>query len=151
MRAADSLVTAYLRGRDRVGLVSFGGFLQWVRPGMGLRQQYAVIDTLLATREFVNVAWKGIGLVPPRVLPAKSMVIAVTPLEDERVLRAMVDLRARGIDLVVVEVSPLPFAPLPRRPSRPSGTGSGSWNVRPGATATAASACPSWSGTRPGR
>ncbi|HEV2919442.1 MAG TPA: DUF58 domain-containing protein, partial [Actinomycetota bacterium] len=33
--AAASLAAAYLRQRDRVGLVSFGGFVQWLQPGSG--------------------------------------------------------------------------------------------------------------------
>jgi uncharacterized protein (DUF58 family) len=37
-------------------------------------------------------------------------VIALTPLLDERSVSALLDLRARGYDLVVVEVSPVPFA-----------------------------------------
>ncbi len=36
-------------------------------------------------------------------------MIAITPLLDERAVSALLDLRARGFDLAVVEVSPLPF------------------------------------------
>ena len=113
VRAANSLVTAYLAQRDRVGLIDFGGTLRWVRPGMGLRQQYLVIDALLATRVFPSVAWKGISLLPPRVLPPKALVVAASPLEDDRALRALVDLRERGVDLVILEVSPLADVPAP--------------------------------------
>jgi hypothetical protein len=35
-------------------------------------------------------------------------VLALTPLLDERAVGALLDLRARGFDLVVIEVSPLP-------------------------------------------
>jgi uncharacterized protein (DUF58 family) len=38
---------------------------------------------------------------------------ALTPLLDDRALRALLDLRARGFDLVIVEVSPLPFVSPP--------------------------------------
>jgi len=33
----------------------------------------------------------------------------LTPLLDDRAVSALLDLRARGFDLVIVEVSPLPF------------------------------------------
>jgi uncharacterized protein (DUF58 family) len=36
-------------------------------------------------------------------------VIALTPLLDERSTAALLDLRSRGFDLAVVDVSPLPF------------------------------------------
>jgi uncharacterized protein (DUF58 family) len=113
VHAASSLVAAYLAERDRVGLVGFGGTLRWVRPGTGLRQQYLLIDALLATRTFPSVAWKGITLLPPRVLPPMALVVAVSPLEDDRALAALVDLRDRGIDLVILEVSPLSHVPAP--------------------------------------
>jgi uncharacterized protein (DUF58 family) len=118
VRVTDSLATTYLAERDRVGLVTFGGSVQWLRAGAGLRQQYLIVDTLLSTRVFQNVAWKTIGLIPPRVLPAKALVVAVSPLEDERFLAALTDLRGRGIDVVVVEVSPVPYTP-----PAPGGTG----------------------------
>lgn len=109
VRVATSLASAYLAQRDRVGLVGFGGTVRWLRPGSGLRQQYRVVDTLLATRPFPSVAWKAISLLPPRVLPPSALVVAVSPLADERALRALLDLRDRGIDLVVIEVSRVPF------------------------------------------
>ena len=93
LRAASSVVAAYLAHRDRVGLIGFGGILRWVRPGTGLRQQYLLIDALLATRTFPSVAWKGITLLPPWVLPPKALVVALSPLEDDRALRALMDLR----------------------------------------------------------
>jgi uncharacterized protein (DUF58 family) len=108
------VATAYLADRDRVGLVSFGGIMSWVRPGMGQRQHYALIDRLLASNAFPNVARKDVNVIPPRVLPPRALVIAVSPLQDERALSALVDLRSRGIDLVVVAVSPVPYAPLPK-------------------------------------
>jgi uncharacterized protein (DUF58 family) len=44
-----------------------------------------------------------------RTLPPHALVIALTPLLDERSMRALVDLRARGFDLAVVDISPVPF------------------------------------------
>ena len=45
---ASSLAHAYLERRNRVGLVSFGGSLRWLRPGMGIRQAYRIVDALPA-------------------------------------------------------------------------------------------------------
>ena len=44
---------------------------------------------------------------PGHLLPARALVIALSPLLDERSIGALLDLRARGYDLVVVEISPL--------------------------------------------
>jgi uncharacterized protein (DUF58 family) len=111
--AAASLAAAYLRQRDRVGLVSFGGFVQWLQPGSGQGALYRLLDTLMETQVFVTVAWKGIRLVPPRTLPPKAMILALSPLLDERATAALFDLLARGYDLALVDVSPLAYARPP--------------------------------------
>jgi len=109
--AAASLAAAYLRQRDRVGLVGFGGFVQWLQPGSGQAALYRLLDTLMETQVFATVAWKGIRHLPPRTLPPKALIVALTPLLDERAVTALFDLLARGYDLAVVEVSPLAGAP----------------------------------------
>jgi uncharacterized protein (DUF58 family) len=105
--AAASLASAYLRQRDRVGLVSFGGFVQWLRPGSGQAALYRLLDTLMETQVFATAAWKGIRHLPPRTLPAKALIVALSPLVDERGVAALFDLLARGYDLAVVDISPL--------------------------------------------
>jgi uncharacterized protein (DUF58 family) len=115
VRAAAGLVDAYLRRRDRVGLVGFGGSLRWLRPAMGERQLYRLVDALVDTEVVLSYAWKGLEVIPRRTLPPKSLVIALTPLLDERGLGALLDLRARGYDLAVLEISPLAFVAPGRR------------------------------------
>jgi uncharacterized protein (DUF58 family) len=108
--AAAALAAAYLRQRDRVGLVSFGGFVQWLQPGSGQAALYRLLDTLMETQVFATAAWKGIRHLPPRTLPAKALIVALTPLVDERGVAALFDLLARGYDLAVVDISPLASA-----------------------------------------
>jgi uncharacterized protein (DUF58 family) len=108
--AAASLAAAYLRQRDRVGLVSFGGFVQFLQPGSGQATLYRLLDTLMETQVFATAAWKGIRHLPPRTLPAKALIVALTPLVDERIVAALFDLLARGYDLTVVDISPLTSA-----------------------------------------
>src|SRR5487761_1711602 len=113
VRAAASLARHYLNRRDRVGLVSFGGTLRWLLPRMGVTQAYRIVDALLSTGSEFSYAWKGIDIIPTRTLPPKALVIAITPLLDERTVAALFDLRGRGFDLAIVEVSPAPFVPAP--------------------------------------
>jgi uncharacterized protein (DUF58 family) len=113
IRAAASLTERYLAQKDRVGLVNFGGVLNWLQPGTGLRQLYRVVESLLNTEITLSYAWKDIDILPRGTLPPNALVIALTPLLDDRAVRALLDLRARGFDLVIVEVSPLPFVTRP--------------------------------------
>ncbi len=107
VRAAATLATRYLERRDRVGLVAFGGILRWLQPGMGLTQRFRLIETVLETGVEPTYTWRDVNRIPPRILPPKALVLALTPLVDPRYVAALEDLRARGFDLVVVEVDPI--------------------------------------------
>src|SRR5205085_7437278 len=107
--AATALAHRYLQRKDRVALVSFGGYLSWLLPASGTLQLYRIVDSLLQMDIVLSFATKGVDILPRRSLPPKALVLALTPLLDVRSAAALLDLRARGFDLVVVEVSPLPF------------------------------------------
>jgi uncharacterized protein (DUF58 family) len=114
VRAAAAIAAHYLREKDRVGLVSFGGVFNWLLPSTGVLQQYRIVDALLDSRIVLNYAWKDIASIPPRTLPPQALVLALSPLLDERATNALLEVRARGFDLAVVEVSPIPFVPARR-------------------------------------
>jgi uncharacterized protein (DUF58 family) len=116
VRATASIVGVYLERRDRVGLVSFGGVLRWLMPGMGIRQDYRIVEALLDTEVALSYAWKGIEVIPVRTLPPKALVLAVTPLLDERSVGALSDLRGRGFDVAAIDVSPVVTGPEPDDP-----------------------------------
>ncbi len=110
VRAAATLARIYLQRKDRVGLIGFGGFLSWLVPASGTRQLYAIVEALLTSEVVRSFALRGVDVLPPRTLPPKALVLAITPLLDDRTAAALLDLRARGYDLIVVEVSPLELA-----------------------------------------
>ncbi len=116
VRAAATIARRYLAQRDRVGLVGFGATLRWLLPRMGSIQLYRIIEALIDIEISLSYAWSGIDVIPRRVLPPRALVVALSPLLDERSQRALLDLPARGFDLVVVEVSPIPFGPTPAGP-----------------------------------
>ncbi|MDX6481674.1 MAG: hypothetical protein QOG85_2184 [Gaiellaceae bacterium] len=105
VRAAASLAHGYLQRKDRVGLVGFGAFVSWFPPQLGMRQLYTIVDHLLTSEIAESYTRPGVSLLPPRTLPPKALVIALTPLFDNRIARALLDLRGRGYDLVVIEIA----------------------------------------------
>jgi uncharacterized protein (DUF58 family) len=113
VRATATLADAYLSRRDRVGLIAYGGILRWLLPGMGMLQHYRILDALLDTEIVLSYYWHEIDLIPRRTLPPNALVVALTPLLDERSVNALLDLRARGFDLAVVDISPVPFTRVP--------------------------------------
>jgi uncharacterized protein (DUF58 family) len=107
VRAAASLASYYLRQKDRVGLVSYGGVCTWVQPSSGQQQWYRILDALLATRTHFSYHSKDITLIPPRVLPPGALIFVLTSLLDRRIEAALNDLVARAFQLVMVVVSPV--------------------------------------------
>lgn len=107
VRAAAAVASLYLERRDRVGLVTFGGIMSWLRPGMGVVQRYRLVETLLETGVEPTYTWRDVNVIPARILPPKSLVVALTPLVDHRFVTALEDLRGRGFDLVVIEIDPV--------------------------------------------
>ena len=117
VRAAASLAAAYLARKDRVGLLTYGGVIGWVRPASGLVQyERLAVGLLRADVVFTYVA-KDLLRVPARVLSPQALVLAITPLLDRRFSRAVLDLAARGFDLVVLVVSPVAVTRAAIRPS----------------------------------
>jgi uncharacterized protein (DUF58 family) len=113
LRAAGTLAARYLQQKDRVGFVTFGGILNWLLPTTGAVQLYRIVDAMLDTQIVLSYAWRDVGTVPRRTLPPQALVLALTPLLDDRSEAALLDLRGRGFDLVVIEISPLPYLPRP--------------------------------------
>jgi uncharacterized protein (DUF58 family) len=107
VRAAASMAAAYLARKDRVGLINYGGTIDWVKPATGRAQYERLADTLLRAAVVFTYVSKDLAFVPPRVLPTHALVIAVSPLLDPRFTKATLDLAARGFDLVMFVVSPV--------------------------------------------
>lgn len=118
VRGTAILTRHYLTRKDRVGLIAFGGVLKWLRAAMGQGHVHHIIEYLLQVDVALSYAWKDIDVLPRKTLPPMALVIAFSPLEDERAIGALVDLRARGFPLVVVDtldeelVRPDPSLPL---------------------------------------
>lgn len=117
IRAAAALATGYVRRKDRVGLIEYCGPFRWVRPGSGRAHQERLLEALLRADVMFSYVTQEVVLVPPRILPPQALVVAISPLLDPRFDKALVDLVARGFDLVVLSPSPIP---LVRRTMRPS-------------------------------
>jgi uncharacterized protein (DUF58 family) len=110
VRAAAALAERYLARRDRVGLLAVGAGLRWLRPGSGAAQVHRVVDTLLEVRELVGGGKELRPLaIPLRTIPPKALVLVLSPLLEDAIVRTLLELRGRGFDLAVVEIPPFPY------------------------------------------
>ncbi len=112
VRAAAALAERYLARRDRVGLLPLGGRMRWLRPASGAVQRQRIVETLLEARPLPPSGEGARLVVPTRFVPPQALVLALTPLLDDAVVRALLELRGRGFDLAVVELPPLSYVSL---------------------------------------
>ena len=71
---------------------------------------------MLDTRIEVSYAWKRIGTIPERTLPPRAMIVALSPLIDQRFQVALDELIGRGFDLAICELR-LAWRAAPREPT----------------------------------
>lgn len=103
VEASIALAEQHLAATDRVGLVDMGGVVRWVAPGTGRAHLHRLVDALLSTSLIANAAYRELDIVPPRALPPRSFVVALTPLLDDRFIAGVAALGTRGHDVMVIE------------------------------------------------
>ncbi|MGH1492895.1 MAG: DUF58 domain-containing protein [Acidimicrobiales bacterium] len=106
IEAAIGLAESHLSVSDRVGLIEIGGIMRWVTPGAGRHQLQRLVDALLATTLYENASDRHILSIPPRALPPRSFVVALSPLLDPRFVEGLSVLRAAGHDVSVIDCPP---------------------------------------------
>lgn len=115
--AAATLSETFLHHSNRVGLLVYGRFLAWTMPGYGKRQKERILRALARAEIGDSQIFDQLRFLPTRFFPPKSQLVLVTPLlpEDPQYL---INLRARGYELIVVSPDPLRFerAAMPREP-----------------------------------
>lgn len=103
---ARSLASRHLSANDRVGLVDLGGVFRWLRPGDGSTQAHRIAEVLADSEVVASTVDKPLEVIPVRALPHRSLVVALSPLLDPRGIATLARMRARSLDVAVVEVVP---------------------------------------------
>lgn len=116
VRAVATLAREHLGRRDRVGLIVFGGVLRWLRPTTHTDQRYQILDALADSR--IRGGELTVTALPRRALPPHALVIGLSPLVDADVIGAFVELRGRGVDLALIEVTTDTLLPEPKSEER---------------------------------
>jgi uncharacterized protein (DUF58 family) len=108
-RATVALAQRYLTRRDRVGLLTLGGGVRWLRPASGAAQLHRIVDTVLSTRAVAPREDAPPIYIPQRVTPAQALVLVLSALFEDTIVKTVLDMRGRGFDVAVVEIPPLPY------------------------------------------
>lgn len=100
--AATALAERHLRAQDRVGLIDVGWGVRWLPARVGRHHLHTVVDALLST-EVLPRHGHDQRLVIPTNLPRSATIVCISPLIAEVILSALVDLRNRGHEVLVIK------------------------------------------------
>jgi len=106
--AAASLADAFLSQGNRVGLLSYGHYLDWTLPAYGKLQRERILRALAHAQIGGSPVFSGLEHIPVRLFPAHSQVVLVSPL-DASDLEVLIQLRARGYQVMVISPDPVAF------------------------------------------
>ncbi|HEY3956132.1 MAG TPA: DUF58 domain-containing protein [Streptosporangiaceae bacterium] len=103
LRAAVAAARAYLAASDRVGLITYQWGVRWLAPGHGERHFLRIAEAILSgppsgSRE------SRLDRLPRAALPPGALVLAFSPLLDQRFVETLRDLRERGHVVLVIDV-----------------------------------------------
>jgi uncharacterized protein (DUF58 family) len=106
--ATAALAQALLAQSNRLGLLVYGGFLDWTYPSYGKIQYEYVLRSLARARTGESMVFDKLENLPTRVFPISSQLILVSPLQyvDYSIL---VRLRAHGYQVIVISPDPIAY------------------------------------------
>jgi uncharacterized protein (DUF58 family) len=99
--AAAALAEALLRDGNRVGLLVYGGYLDWTFPGYGKLQRERIFQALARAQIGESSIFTKLEYLPRRIFPTRSQLVLLSPLVSDD-LPILVHLRARGYQVLVI-------------------------------------------------
>ncbi|UFS95023.1 DUF58 domain-containing protein [Nocardia huaxiensis] len=102
VRGAAQVAQSALQAGDRTAVVCLGRSPRWLRPDIGRRQFYRIVDTVLDVGD-EHISTVG-TLAPHAAVPIGAVVVAFSTLLDTQFALSLIDLRKRGHVVVVVDV-----------------------------------------------
>jgi uncharacterized protein (DUF58 family) len=102
-RAAAGVLSAYLAGGDRAGLVVYADRISWIGPGQGRRHFHRLMDLLLSSHRGWERA-RGLTRLPRAALPPGALIVVFSPLLYAPLVESLRDLRERGFSVIVIDV-----------------------------------------------
>lgn len=107
VRAAVSLSARLLEERNRVGLVVLRAVLDWVYPVFGRRQLPRLTEALVNVTPGGQWTLKHLPWVLDRFFPPRAQIVVISPFVDPEAREAVLELRARGFEVLVLSPSTL--------------------------------------------
>ncbi len=111
LRAAAGFAATALRCGDRVGLLEFGGIARSLAGGTGQGHYVRILHALARAAPVYTEFAQDLAALPEHVLSRRALVLALTPLADERFDRAVIRLAERGQDIALFALATAGLSP----------------------------------------
>jgi uncharacterized protein (DUF58 family) len=108
VQAAASLADAFLAQGNRVGMLVYSMYLNWVLPAYGKVQREKILQALARARPGGSDIFAGLQHIPTRLFPPHSQIVLVSPLNEDD-LSPLIQLRAHGYQVLTVSPDPVSF------------------------------------------
>jgi uncharacterized protein (DUF58 family) len=108
VQAAASLADAFLAQGNRVGMLVYSIYLNWVLPAYGKVQREKILQALARARPGGSDVFAGLQHIPTRLFPPHSQIVLVSPLNEDD-LSPLIQLRAHGYQVLTVAPDPVSF------------------------------------------
>ena len=108
VQAAASLADAFLAQGNRVGMLVYSMYLNWVLPAYGKVQREKILQALARARPGGSDVFAGLQHIPTRLFPPHSQIVLVSPLNEDD-LSPLIQLRAHGYQVLTVAPDPVSF------------------------------------------
>lgn len=106
--AAAAISDAFISQGNRVGLLIYGSYLSWTLPGYGKIQREKILQSLARAIPGISSVFEGLEHLSSRMFPPESQIVLVSSLVHDD-LNIVVQLRARGYQVLVVSPDPIKF------------------------------------------
>ena len=108
VQATAALADALLTHSNRVGVLVYGGALNWTFPGYGKMQRERILQALARAQPGDLPIFESFDYLPIQMFPPRAQLILISPLLPNDPA-ALLKLRARGYALLVISPNPIAF------------------------------------------
>jgi uncharacterized protein (DUF58 family) len=105
---AATLIDAFIKEGNRVGLLLYGQYLQWTVPGYGKKQRERLFQALAQASLGDSQIFAKLVYIPTRIFPANSQLVLISALHEEDI-DILVRLRLLGYHVLVISPDPIEF------------------------------------------
>jgi uncharacterized protein (DUF58 family) len=107
VQACASLAAHFIGQGNRVGLLTYGDYIDWIFPTAGRIQLERILAALAGAHLASRVVFEELRRIPTRLFASGSQLVIVSPLRSEEDFQVPTMLVARGYSVLLVYVDSL--------------------------------------------